>query len=99
MSATEEHQPTDGERIQLANLLILLKGKPEIEVDYKNHRGETSRRRIVPVAFWCGSTEWHPETGLLLNAYDDDKGAMRDFAVMDFDLSTLQLATPKQPVT
>lgn len=57
-------------------------GQP-LEFDYTNWRGERGRRRVYPLYLWWGSTEWHPESGWLLHATDLDKGAERDFALMD----------------
>lgn len=51
---------------------------------YTNWRGETSLRRLRPIGIWFGATEWHPEPQWLLKAWDEDKGAERDFALADF---------------
>lgn len=79
------------EEMQLANMLIALKEPIKFSCEYKNWRGEVSRRRLIAIEFWHGSTEWHPEPGLMLKAIDRNKGTMRDFRVTDFDLSTLRL--------
>lgn len=50
---------------------------------YTNHEGKKSLRRVVPIHVYFGSTEWHPEQQYLLRAFDLDKLAMRDFAVVD----------------
>jgi hypothetical protein len=55
-----------------------------LEIGYTNYRGEWSMRRIEPVRLWVGSTDWHPEPGLLLEAIDLDKNETRHFAVKDF---------------
>jgi hypothetical protein len=55
-----------------------------LEIGYTNYRGEWSMRRIQPVRLWVGSTDWHPEPGLLLEALDLDKNETRHFAVKDF---------------
>lgn len=55
-----------------------------IELGYKNYRGEWAMRKIVPVRVWWGSTEWHPEPQWLLQAWDVEKRANRDFALKDF---------------
>jgi hypothetical protein len=55
-----------------------------LETGYTNYRGEWSMRRIQPVRLWVGSTDWHPEPGLLLEAIDLDKNETRHFAVKDF---------------
>lgn len=54
-----------------------------ITMIYKNHRGRVERRTIIPKALWFGSTEWHPQPGWLLRAYDLGKAAERDFSVAD----------------
>lgn len=48
---------------------------------YKNHRGETRDRKVIPEAVWYGSTEWHPEPQWLLRAWDVEKNDWRDFAL------------------
>lgn len=50
-------------------------------LDYTNHRGERSRRRVVPQRLWFGATSWHPVDQWLLEAFDLAKGAQRDFAL------------------
>lgn len=57
---------------------------PPLEIGYTNYRGEFAVRCILPISFWYGSTEWHPEPQWLVKAYDADKGAVRDFAFKDF---------------
>lgn len=56
-----------------------------VEFTYTNWRGETSKRRVLPVRFWFGSTKWHKERQRMMTAFDLDKGEMRDFAVDDID--------------
>jgi predicted DNA-binding transcriptional regulator YafY len=55
----------------------------KIKICYTNYRGETSIREIIPQKVWFGSTEWHPENGWLLNAFDVEKGADRSFSLKD----------------
>ncbi len=50
---------------------------------YRNYRGETSVRRIIPRQIRFASTEWHPEEQWLLDAYDLDRQADRSFALRD----------------
>ncbi|PWE32883.1 hypothetical protein DDZ14_08615 [Maritimibacter sp. 55A14] len=69
---------------------MALKGPVEFQCEYRNWRGEVATRRLRPVAFWHGSTEWHPTPGLMLKAVDLDKDAERDFAVADFNMTTLR---------
>lgn len=54
-----------------------------LTVEYRNYRGETSIRRIVPDRIWFGSTDWHPEAQWLLDGFDVDKDAYRSFAILD----------------
>lgn len=55
-----------------------------IPMIYKNWRGETSIRYVVPQGpiFW-GSTEWHQEPGWLFEAFDNEKQELRTFALKD----------------
>ena len=82
---------TDGERIALENLFLVMREAVTLSCDYTNYRGEKSTRTIRPKRFWVGSTDWHKSDCLLLNAYDFDKKADRDFKVSDFDISTAKL--------
>lgn len=68
-----EVQPT--ERNRLIHKYVI--------IDYINHRGERSNRKILPMNFGYGSTEWHTENQWLLEALDIDKGEIRTFAVKD----------------
>lgn len=81
---------TVGEEISLINFLIALKSLVEFECEYPNWRGEVVTRRLRAVAFWHGSTEWHPRPGLMLKAVDLDNGAEREIAVANFNMSTLR---------
>lgn len=47
---------------------------------YVNHRGECGTRRARPIRLWFGSTAWHPEPQWLMEAFDLDRQATRDFA-------------------
>lgn len=50
---------------------------------YKNHRGETALRRVIPIRVRWGATQWHPKTQWLLVAFDVDHRAEREFAMVD----------------
>lgn len=63
------------------------------EIVYRNWKGETAVRRIIPIRWWFGSTQWHPEPQWLLSAIDVEKNAERDFA---YD-GILRLLTPFPP--
>lgn len=55
----------------------------EVKFVYTNWKGEIAVRRVIPVSIWFGSTEYHKEPQWLLTAIDLDKGARRDFAMVD----------------
>ncbi len=54
-----------------------------VKIDYTNYRGERKERLIIPHALRWASTEWEPETQWILEAYDIQKEARRDFAIQD----------------
>ena len=58
--------------------------KQTIRILYKNWKGETSIRNIIPCGTlkW-GSTEYHKEEQWLMEAYDLEKGSNRTFAFKD----------------
>jgi predicted DNA-binding transcriptional regulator YafY len=93
MSITDTPEPlSDGERIELENLLMVMRPAVELSCEYRNWRGEVATRRFRPIRFWYGSTDWHPEPCLLLRAHDLDKDVERDFCLTDFNLATLRKA-------
>lgn len=52
---------------------------------YKNWRGESSQRNVMPLTIWFGVTEWHPRPQWFLRATDLDKNESRDFAMQDIE--------------
>ncbi|MGH0004115.1 hypothetical protein ACQU0X_28925 [Pseudovibrio ascidiaceicola] len=88
---------SDAEQVKLFNLLLALKEPVTFRCEYRNWRGEVSDRCLTPQEVWYGSTEWHPEAGLMLKAIDHDKGQVRDFCIADFNLRTLRPAKATQP--
>jgi predicted DNA-binding transcriptional regulator YafY len=52
-------------------------------IKYRNHRGETSWRHVLPERMWCGETQWHEGRQWFLHALDLSKGLLRDFAMAD----------------
>ena len=60
---------------------------PSIHVLYRNHRGEVATREILPIKVYWGSTEYHPENQWLLECFDVEKEARRDFALADCDFN------------
>jgi len=55
----------------------------EISFVYKNWRGETALRTVLPIKLWYGHTDWHPQHQWLLKAIDLEKNEERDFALED----------------
>ncbi len=54
-----------------------------IKIKYRNWKGEIGVRTIFPDETWFGFTEFHPTPQFLMKAWDVDKQAFRDFALMD----------------
>ena len=59
-----------------------MEGHP-IKVRYKNWKGETAVRTIVPREIFFGSSEWHKEPQWLLKVFDVEKNAERTYALRD----------------
>lgn len=57
---------------------------PAISLLYTNYRNETADRLIKPMDIRYGQTEWHPHDQYLMLAWDMEKRALREFALMDF---------------
>lgn len=58
-------------------------GTATVRFVYTNYRGEVWVRTVTPIAIRFGSTEWHPTDQWLMRAYDHDKRAEREFALLD----------------
>ena len=54
-----------------------------VHILYKNWKGKTAVRRIIPQEISYEATQWHLEEQWLLHAYDVDKQAKRSFACRD----------------
>jgi predicted DNA-binding transcriptional regulator YafY len=54
-----------------------------VRITYKNWRGVTLDRDIIPNSIFFGTTEWHPEQQWFLVAFDKDKKEVRYFAMKD----------------
>lgn len=57
---------------------------------YKNWKGETRERVVVPVEIWFGKTEFHRKEQWFLKAFDVEKnpesgGDEHDFALKDIE--------------
>ena len=60
-----------------------MQDKKYLKISYTNYRGEQSVRTIKPIKIWFGENEWHKGEQWFLKAYDLDKNAERDFALID----------------
>jgi predicted DNA-binding transcriptional regulator YafY len=52
---------------------------------YRNWKGEHGLRRVRAntVYIFYGTTDWHKEEQWIMNAFDEDKQAIRGFAMKD----------------
>jgi 2-hydroxy-3-keto-5-methylthiopentenyl-1-phosphate phosphatase len=55
----------------------------KIRIIYQNWKGIVGVREIHPIKIWYGSTDFHKEEQWFINAMDDEKKEMRDFAIKD----------------
>jgi hypothetical protein len=62
--------------------------------EYTNHRGETTTRTVRPIRIHFGSTAWHPEPQWLMEVFDVDKVATRDYAMSGINYSSWRKAVP-----
>ena len=60
-----------------------IKDNTVVTILYTNYRGKTGYRKIQPEKIWFGATDWHPKEQWLLDAYDLEKEASRNFAMKD----------------
>jgi len=51
-----------------------------VRIVYRNWRGETAERHIIPLRSYEGETEFHKGRQLLLEAIDMPRGVVRTFA-------------------
>lgn len=54
-----------------------------VNILYRNWKGETAVRKIVPIELQFESNEWHPQKQWILYAYDLDKNDKRAFACLN----------------
>lgn len=52
-------------------------------IDYTNHRGERSTRKVIPRAVVWRLSPWHSEAQWILEVFDLDKQQYRDFAMVN----------------
>lgn len=57
--------------------------KNPIEFRYKNWKGKTSYRIVIPIDIWYGDGDFHKGRQWFLKAYDYNKDAERNFAIKD----------------
>jgi hypothetical protein len=57
--------------------------KKEIRVFYKNWRGESAWRTVIPQEIFFGETSYHPHPQWLLKVFDVEKNAERIYALSD----------------
>lgn len=55
----------------------------ELNIVYRNWRGEVRDRRVWPIEVWIGTSEWHQGEQWFLKAQDEENGEIRDFAMRD----------------
>lgn len=55
----------------------------KITFEYKNWRGDTAVRTVIPQNIWYGESEWHSGAQWFMKAHDIEKGEVRDFALID----------------
>jgi predicted DNA-binding transcriptional regulator YafY len=55
----------------------------DVTIDYTNHRGLRSKRRVRPKKFFFGSSPFHDHVQWFLEAFDLEKDAVRTFALKD----------------
>jgi predicted DNA-binding transcriptional regulator YafY len=58
-----------------------------IEFGYVNWRGQFAIRTVTPIRIYWGATKHHPQPQWLLEGFDHDKNATRDFALPDCDFA------------
>lgn len=55
----------------------------EVQILYRNWRGEIDYRKVLPKKIYYGSSKWHAEVQWLLVADDLEKNEERHFALKD----------------
>ena len=65
----------DSDKIKMATSHLKFK--------YKNWKGETSIRNVIPKEIWYGDSKFHKGSQWFMKAYDVDKKSERNFAIID----------------
>lgn len=58
-------------------------GSKAVRIYYLNWRKEMAWRTITPLSTWWGTNEWHETPQNFLRAWDHERKAVRDFALLD----------------
>lgn len=67
-----------------------------IKFKYKNWKGKTSDRTAEVKRIYKGTTKYHPEPQLLIEAFDYEKNEERTFAIRDIlDIYSIQVFDSK----
>ncbi len=74
-----QYVPTDAGRAACPSDVLPL----PLTFTYRNHRGEVSERRVLPIRVYFGECEYHAGAQWLLVALDVEKGEDRTFALRD----------------
>lgn len=61
-------------------------GEITAKVKYKNWKGETAVRKIIPLSVFYGSTEYHKQEQWLMKVWDLEKGDYRTYALKDIQI-------------
>lgn len=56
-----------------------------VQMVYKNWKGVTSTRQVIPISFRFGTTDWHPAPEWLMLAWDVAKNENREFSLNQCD--------------
>jgi len=54
-----------------------------VTFEYKNYKGEISKRYVLPMELWYGTTPYHTEAQWLLKAFDINKNDYRNFSLKE----------------
>ena len=72
----------------------------QVFMTYLNHRGAITERNVVPIELWYGLSEWHDGEQWFMKAYDIDKHAEREFALMNIkNISAINLSNEVDNLT
>lgn len=57
--------------------------RQQTQFEHINHKGIKSKRNVIPMSLYFGSTKFHPENQWLMVAYNLEKQCERTFALND----------------